>query len=78
MTDPAARLAQILEQENAALAAFDFPRAVALLTEKQEARPRSCGAQPSRSKPRRAATACTTSPSPTAACWSAPSPYRAG
>jgi len=37
MTDPATRLAQILEQENAALAAFDFPRATALLAEKQEA-----------------------------------------
>lgn len=37
MTDPFARLAAILEQENAALAALDFPRAIALLPEKQEA-----------------------------------------
>lgn len=37
MTDPSARLAEILDQENAALAACDFARAVALLAEKQEA-----------------------------------------
>lgn len=37
MTDPSARLAEILEQENAALAALDLPRAVALLPDKQEA-----------------------------------------
>ena len=52
MTDPAARLAQILEQENAALASFDFPRAIALLTEKQEAL-RLFGAQPSGTPPAR-------------------------
>lgn len=37
MTDPSARLAEILEQENAALTALDLPRAIALLPDKQEA-----------------------------------------
>lgn len=37
MTDPSARLVQTLEQENAALAALDLPRAATLLAEKQEA-----------------------------------------
>lgn len=36
-TTPAARLAAILTEENAALAALDFPRAVALLPAKTQA-----------------------------------------